>query len=97
MAFEIYIETEAQNEIDEAIDWYESKQLGLGEEFLEYLDGYYETLKTEIPQFQIKRKPFLRELPLKRFPSVIIYRLMDKTIVVYSVFNTRQDPIKKGT
>ena len=58
MAFEIYIETEAQNEIDEAIDWYESKQLGLGEEFLEYLDGYYETLKTEIPQFQIKENHF---------------------------------------
>lgn len=54
MAFKIHIEIEAQNEIDEAIDWYESKQLGLGQEFLEYLDAYCEILEAGIPQFKVK-------------------------------------------
>ncbi|WP_084399445.1 hypothetical protein [Pseudotamlana agarivorans] len=73
MAFELIIEPDAEIEIYDAIDWYESKQVGLGEEFYNYLGGYFETLKSGYVDFPIKRKPVFRELPLKRFPYVIIY------------------------
>ncbi|WP_142785692.1 type II toxin-antitoxin system RelE/ParE family toxin [Changchengzhania lutea] len=95
MASKLTIEPEAQIEIEEAIDWYESKQTGLGEEFYNYLDGYFKTLKEATSLFPIKRKPVFRELPLKRFPYVIIYEHTESEIFVYSVFNTHQDPIKK--
>jgi hypothetical protein len=95
MAFKLKVEFDAEKEIDEAISWYESKRVGLGNEFLEELHEYYEILKTETPSFELKRKPTFRELPLKRFPYVIIYELRDKTIFVYSVFNTNQDPLRK--
>tara|TARA_R110002049_G_scaffold284031_1_gene464557 strand:+ start:846 stop:1139 length:294 start_codon:yes stop_codon:yes gene_type:complete len=95
MAFKLTIEPEAQIEIEDAIDWYESKQTGLGEEFYNYLDGYFETLKEATALFPIKRRPVFRELPLKRFPYVIIYEHTKSEIFVYSVFNTHQDPIKK--
>ncbi len=89
------IEPEAQQEIYEAIDWYESQQLGLGKEFFNYLDGYFQTLKEGNAQFPIKRKPVFRELALKRFPFVIIYEHTQTELFIYSVFNTHQDPIKK--
>jgi hypothetical protein len=95
MAFKLKVEFDAEKETDEAISWYESKRVGLGNEFLEELHEYYEILKTETPSFELKRKPTFRELPLKRFPYVIIYELRDKTIFVYSVFNTNQDPLRK--
>jgi len=41
MASNLTIEPEAQIEIEDAIDCYESKQTGLGEEFYYYLDGYF--------------------------------------------------------
>jgi len=97
MAFNLIIEYEAQLEIDDAIEWYESKQDGLGEEFLNYLGGYFQTLTTGKPDFEIKRKPFFRELPLKRFPYVIIYEKLNDAIIVYSIFNTHQNPVKKLT
>lgn len=95
MAFNLIIESEAELEINEAIEWYELKRSGLGEEFLNYLDGYFQTLLTGKPDFEVKRKPVYRELPLKRFPYVIIYERSNNDVIVYSVFNTYQNPIKK--
>jgi hypothetical protein len=95
MGSKLVIDPAAQTEIYDAIDWYESQQLGLGEEFYNYLQGYFETLKNRNVNFSIKRKPVYRELPLKRFPYVIIYEKIKNTVIVYSVFNTHQHPIKK--
>jgi hypothetical protein len=67
MGFKLIIETEAQLEIEEAIEWYESKQIGLGADFFNYIDRYFQTLKSEKVLFQIKRKPVFREIPLKGF------------------------------
>lgn len=92
MAYKLIIEPDAQLEIDEAVAWYESKQKELGNEFLDYLEGYFKTLETGKSFFSIKKKPSYRELPLKRFRYVIIYEALEKSIVVYSVFNTHQDP-----
>ncbi len=95
MGSKLIIEPDAEIEIYNAIDWYESKQLGLGEEFYNYLEGYFETLRNRNVDFSIKRKPVFRELPLKRFPYVIIYEKIKDTIFVYSVFNTHQNAVKK--
>lgn len=95
MAYELVILPIAKREIEEAIGWYESKQKGMGIDFLNYLDGYFLVLKEGNVDFQIKRSPFFREFPLKKFPYVIIYELIGFKIVVYSVFNTYQNPIKK--
>jgi len=96
MAFKLIIEPEAVIEIEEAVDWYESQQSGLGKVFYNYLDGYFKTLKEAPASFPIKRRPTYRELVLKRFPYVIIYEHTDTEIFVYSVFNTHQDPNKKA-
>lgn len=95
MGSKLIIEPEAQEEIIDAIEWYESKQVGLGADFLNYLDGYFQTLKNAKATFELKRKPVFRELPLKRFPFVIIYEEFRDQIIVYSVFNTYQAPEKK--
>jgi len=96
MGSKLIIEPEAQIEIDKAIEWYESKQVGLGFDFFNYLDGYFQTLKNNKALFEVKRKPVFRELPLKRFPHIIIYEEFQSQIIVYSVFNTHQEPIKKN-
>ena len=91
----LIIDTEAQLEIEKAIEWYEKEREGLGFEFYKYLLGYFKTLQENGAFFQIKRKPVFREMPLKRFPFVIIYECNYEEIYVYSVFNTYQNPVKK--
>ena len=95
MTSKLTIEPEAVLEIEKAIEWYESRQTGLGKEFYTYLDGYFKTLKEATAFFSIKRKPVFRELALKRFPYIIIYEHTKSEVFVYSVFNTHQDPLKK--
>ncbi len=95
MGFKLIVEYEAQLEIEDAIEYYESSKTGLGVDFFNYLDGYFQTLKNGKATFELKRKPVFRELPLKRFPYVIIYEQYKDQIIIYSVFNTGQNPDKK--
>ena len=54
MGSKLIIGPEAQIEIYDALEWHESRQIGLGEEFLDYLEGYFETLKSGHIYFPIK-------------------------------------------
>ncbi|HUH26665.1 type II toxin-antitoxin system RelE/ParE family toxin [Gelidibacter sp.] len=95
MEYKIIILPLAQKEIDNALVWYESKQKGLGADFLTYLGGYFLAIRQGFAIYQVKRKPYFRELPLKRFPFVIIYEINGDEIIIFSVFNVHQDPNKK--
>ena len=94
MTYNLEVKQEANLEIIEAYLYYEKQRQGLGEEFLEHLDVYFTRITTNPKHFPEKRKPY-REAFIKRFPFLIIYEIEDVKIVVYSVFNTWQNPEKK--
>jgi len=87
---------EAKNEIQNIYDYYEAQQKKLGQRFKSYLDEYFITLKNHPESFAIKKYPF-REIPLQKFPFVIIYEFIKEKdlIIIYAIFNTRQNPTKK--
>lgn len=89
--FDTEFKEEAQNDITSGFLWYEDKLEGLGEQFLQELDNTFEHLRKRPKAFQTTHKEF-RRVPLKRFPYVIIYTIDDKTIVIYRVFHTGQNP-----
>lgn len=45
-------------------------------------------------QFPMKRVPY-REAVVTKFPFLIIFELLENSIIVYSVFNTWRNPEKK--
>jgi plasmid stabilization system protein ParE len=92
MTFNIVVSKLASLEIEESIEFYESRQKGLGKEFIAYLRGYFSILKTNPEIFQIKRKGIFREIPLKKFPFIVIYEIHNKTVIIYSVFHTSRNP-----
>ena len=94
MPFDFYIKEEASIEILQAYLYYEMKRPGLGEEFLTYLDVYFDRITSNPEHFPQKRKPY-REAFLKRFPFLIVYEIIENKVIVYSLFNTWQDPEKK--
>jgi hypothetical protein len=75
MVFKIVISRLAESEIEKSIEFYESRRKGLGKQFLDYFKGYLKILKANPELFSIKKTPFYRELPLKKFPFVIIYEI----------------------
>jgi hypothetical protein len=94
MSYILEVKNEANLEIIEAYLYYEEKRTGLGEEFLEHLNGYFERIIENPEHFPQKRKPY-REVFIKRFPFLIIYETTKREVIVYSVFNTWQNPEKK--
>ncbi|MBP6759017.1 MAG: type II toxin-antitoxin system RelE/ParE family toxin [Flavobacterium sp.] len=95
MVFKIVVSSLAESEIEEAIEFYEDKRKGLGKQFLLYFKGYLKILKTNPELFSIKKAPFYRELPLKKFPFVIIYEVFQYKVIIYSVFHTSRNPTNK--
>ena len=94
MSYVLEVKDEANVEIIEAYLYYEEKRIGLGEEFLEHLDIYFDRITANPKHFPKKRKPY-REAFIKRFPFLIIYEIIKGKVIVYSVFNTWQNPEKK--
>ena len=94
MSYLLEIKGEANLEIVEAFLYYEELQEGLGEKFLAGLEIYLEQITYNPQHFPQKRKPY-REAFIKRFPFLIIYEISENKIIVYSVFNTWQNPTRK--
>ena len=94
MKYELEIKEEANQDIIEAYLYYEEKQEGLGERFLENLRLYIERVSNYPEHYAIKRPPY-REAFIKKFPYLIVYEFIEEKVIVYSVFNTWQDPNKK--
>jgi hypothetical protein len=95
MPFVLELKEDANLEIIEAYSYYEEKRLGLGDEFLEHLNIYFERITFNPKHFPQKRKPY-REAFIKRFPFLIIYEIAKEKIIIYSVFNTWQNPKNKN-
>jgi toxin ParE1/3/4 len=94
MSFKIVIEPRAIFDIQEAVDYYDFKQIGLGEYFIQALEEHIEILRKN-PFFQIRYKDYYG-LPIKKFPFIIFYfkDAEEKIVYVVSVFNTSLNPKK---
>ncbi|MDO6761096.1 type II toxin-antitoxin system RelE/ParE family toxin [Tamlana sp. 2_MG-2023] len=94
MKYDLEVKDEANSETIEAYLYYEEKRIGLGEAFLEHLETYFDRITANPEHFPLKRKPY-REAFIKRFPFLIVYEIDKNKVIVYSVFNTWQNPEKK--
>lgn len=88
MTFKLKIEPEVIHDIQEAIDWYNEQQLGLGKKFYNEAKHHFKIL-SKTPFFQI-RYDEVRCLPFKKFPYMIHYTIDDANhiVIVRAVLNT---------
>lgn len=94
MSYKIVIEPRAIADIQDAVDYYETKREDLGAYFYQIVDEYIESI-VKNPFFQIRYKDY-HGLPVKIFPYIILYYIdeNEKTVYVLSVFNTSQNTTK---
>jgi plasmid stabilization system protein ParE len=92
--FTIEIEPEALDDIQKAIDYYNSQKTGLGKRFYKKIERSFEFLKKHAFSFAV-RYDDIRCMPLKKFPYLIHYRIKEKPqkiISIKAVFSTHRDP-----
>lgn len=83
--------TVAQQELDDAVAWYNEQATGLGQEFLDELDRVVRRAAT-FPMSCPEIEPGVRRCLLARFPYGLIYGVDRKTIVVVAVAHLHREP-----
>ena len=94
MTAELIIVPEAQQDLEDAYNWYEGHKFGLGEEFLSCVDAGVQALYRSPNLYPKIFKEYRRAL-IRRFPYAIFYEYTDqKLLIIYSFFHTSQEPNK---
>ena len=91
MSRSLVLRRAARREFDDAIDWYDQQQSGLGEEFESEVQRSLETILNMPMMFAIVHRD-LREAWVRRFPYGIYYRVEPGRIVVVAIVHTSRDP-----
>lgn len=81
----------AEQELTEAVDYYESKLRGLGAEFADESERIV-ALLAELPLLGEKLDPIHRRIPLRRFPYAVIFRVDEEIIHIVAVAHRRRKP-----
>jgi len=84
---------EADDDVTESYDWCESREPGLGEDFLRCVESCVLAIQRQPRAYPIAVDTF-RHVPIRRFPFEVFYEPTEDAIIVYSVFHCSQDPKK---
>ena len=94
MEYNLKINIRATFEIQDSYNYYQLKSSGLARRFLKTVEEYLEKIKQNPKHFQIKRAE-IRKAYLRKFPFIIVYEIVNDTIIIYSVFHTNRNPTEK--
>jgi plasmid stabilization system protein ParE len=89
--YEIVVQEDADDEIKAAAVFYESRQAGLGNLFLQEVEAGF----SKIASFPLSWTILIgdiRSCLMRRFPHAIVYRLEDERILVIAVTHQRRKP-----
>ena len=93
MSYKIQIYSEALNDIQEATNWYNLQQNGLGARFQKQVKRQINLLKTNANNYGVRYND-IRCVLIRKFPFLIHFAIneMNKTIEVYSIIHTSRNP-----
>ncbi|MEG3836737.1 MULTISPECIES: type II toxin-antitoxin system RelE/ParE family toxin [unclassified Microcoleus] len=91
MSLSIVLSPAAQEEFDEAVDWYEQQSAGLGVEFLNRVEESLDLISATPEAYPIVF-PEMRRIVVRKFPYLIYYRVEPEQIVVLAIFHSKREP-----
>lgn len=93
MKFKVIFHPDFYNDIQEAVQWYNVQQKGLGTRFLLTVKKQLKTLDNSALHYSI-RYDDIRCMPIKKFPFLVHYRVNEHQFIVRveAIFNTNRNP-----
>lgn len=87
----LILRKEAEEDIKEAYDWYESQRENLGQAFITEIEQVLEAIQESPVSYTQVFKPVRRTL-CKKFPYAIYFVLRHADIVVLAILHQRRRP-----
>jgi len=81
----------AQQELDEAVEWYDLQAVGLGLEFIDEFDASVKLIAS-FPEISEEILDDIRRFLINRFPYGIIYGIDGDYIVIIAISHLRRKP-----
>jgi plasmid stabilization system protein ParE len=91
MAKTITFTSEAEDDSYQGYAWYESRRIGLGREFITAVDACLQLISRNPKLYQTIYKDYRRAV-VRRFPFSIIYEETDSEVIIFAIFDSRQEP-----
>lgn len=88
----IIIRPEAAREVQEAFEWYEERDEGLGAEFLRAAEACLSAIRRNPFAYPAAYEKTRRAL-LRRFPYALLYVIGEDSIAILACFHVKRDPI----
>ncbi len=92
MKYKLLVKAEAIQDMTEAFDWYESEKTGLGLEFLNEVEEYYNRITQSPQRYTVYRNQHVAVM--HRFPFKIVYEIERDIIVIYAIYHDKRNPEK---
>jgi hypothetical protein len=92
--YTLKIKDEAKQDIKNAAKWYGDIEENLESRLIYELDYIFKTILYNPKTYKKVYKNF-RQAALHKFPFVLLYEQDLEEVIVYCLFNTRQNPLKK--
>jgi len=93
MNYKLQYSPEAKSELQESYDYYCSKSVRVGDNFLEKIEETVAFILRYPTMFPVTIRN-IRKAVVHKFPYLILYFIEDENIFVLSIFHTKQDPQK---
>jgi hypothetical protein len=92
--YKLIIAEVAVFQLADACLFYQSREINLGKDLEQEVTDLLKIIEANPFLFSVKFGT-MREAVVKRFPFVIVYEIIDRSILIVSVFHTKQNPKKK--
>ena len=91
MSIPILLTPDAETDIADARSWYESKGVGLGDQFVLNIEAALDRIKL-IPRGGKEVEPGVRRAGVRRFPYGVFYRIDPDQIAIFAVYHSKRNP-----
>lgn len=84
MSYGLIIQSKAIIDIQEAFEWYEEQNPGLGFDFIEEVENGYDKI-CNYPTYYAAINSHFRRLKINRFPYLIVYEIQYDSVIITAV------------
>ncbi len=86
---------ESQVDLDDAVQWYEHEQRGLGRRFAQVVDETVLRI-ARFPRFNTEVKPRIYRALVRRFPYGVFYGIEENVVMIYAIAHLHRKPFHWG-
>lgn len=95
MSFTLRLLDVAREELAEAVEWYEAREAGLGQDFLDKVIDRLESIESDPTRFapdESFRDRVVRTGMVRRFPYRVIFEVRGEDVAVLAIAHHRRRP-----